>query len=104
MILVRGHGRAQTDCRFSLIGLAAQAAPRQPKSGVGTCLAPAGKRYYAARMLERKASISERSTSASRRSAPEALSTSLAADPASVEAVETPTMLLETSLVPPAAC
>ena len=49
-------------------------------------------------------SISERSTSASRRSALEALRTSLAAVPASAEAVETPTILLETSLVPPAAC
>ena len=55
-------------------------------------------------MFSRNASISARSTSASRRSAPEALSTSLAAVPASVEAEETPTMLLETSLVPPAAC
>src|SRR5436190_24391646 len=61
-------------------------------------------RFYAARMLLRKASISARSTSASRRSALEALSTSPAADPASAEAVETPTMLLETSAVPPAAC
>jgi hypothetical protein len=34
----------------------------------------------------------------------EALSTSPAAVPASAEAVETPTMLLETSDVPPAAC
>jgi len=38
--------------------------------------------------LERKASISDRSTSASRRSAPEAVSTSLAAVPASIEAEE----------------
>src|SRR4030081_2358839 len=62
------------------------------------------KTLYAARMLERKASISERRTSASRRSAPDAFSTSLAAARASVEAVLTPTMLLETSEVPPAAC
>src|SRR6267378_3278415 len=55
-------------------------------------------------MLERNASISERSTSASRRSSPDALSTSPAADPACAEAVETPTLLLETSEVPPAAC
>ena len=55
-------------------------------------------------MLDKNASISERSRSASRRSAPEALSTSPAADPASAEAVETPTILLETSDVPPAAC
>src|SRR4249919_1272747 len=55
-------------------------------------------------MLDRKASISERSMSASRRSASDALSTSVAARPASAEAVETPTMLLETSAVPPAAC
>src|SRR5665647_858960 len=61
------------------------------------------KRLQAARMLERNASISERSTSASRRSSPEALSTSLAADPAWDDAVETPMMLLETSDVPPAA-
>src|ERR1700693_5077028 len=61
-------------------------------------------RLQATRMLERKASISERRTSASRRSAPEAFRTSDAADPASAEAVETPMMLLETSLVPPAAC
>jgi len=48
-------------------------------------------------MLDRNASISARNTSASRRSAPDALSTSLAAEPASAEAVLTPTMLLETS-------
>jgi hypothetical protein len=64
----------------------------------------AWRKPQAARMLERKASISERSMSASRRNAPEALSTSPAADPASAEAVLTPTMLLETSLDPPAAC
>src|SRR6195952_2709573 len=63
-----------------------------------------GVRGYAARIFDRNASISSRSTSASRRSALEAVSTSLAAVPASVEAEETPTMLLETSLVPPAAC
>ena len=55
-------------------------------------------------MLPRNASISARSISASRRSAPEAPSTSPAADPASAEAVLTPTILLDTSLVPPAAC
>src|SRR5205823_10546934 len=53
---------------------------------------------------DRNASISSRSTSASRRSAPEAVSTSPAAVPACDEALETPTMLVETSLVPPAAC
>src|SRR5437588_543202 len=48
---------------------------------------------YAAR-FDRKASISERSRSASRRSASDEFSTSAAAAPASAEAVETPTMLL----------
>src|SRR5262249_15755598 len=57
-------------------------------------LAPPQNEDQAARMLLRNASISERSVSASRRSASEALSTSVAAAPASAEAVETPTMLL----------
>jgi len=48
--------------------------------------------------------MSDRSPSASRRSAADAVRTSLAAAPASVEAVETPVMLLDTWLVPPAAC
>src|ERR1700688_2682062 len=109
------------------IGLAAQSARRQPKNKCGLTKRPlqgstTGEggaihalraqgcrlrrmaKAQAARMLERKASISERRTSASRRSAPDAFSTSLAADPASAEAVLTPTMLLETSEVPPAAC
>src|SRR3984957_11948522 len=102
------------------IGLAAQSARRQPKNNCDFDKTAASRaqimRYarrhwpaahgaaHAARILERNASISERSTSASRRSALEALSTSPAADPASLEAVLTPIMLLETSLVPPAAC
>src|ERR1700734_4130440 len=61
-------------------------------------------RPQAARMFDRKASISARRTSASRRSAPDAVSTSPAADPAWDEAALTPMILLETSLVPPAAC
>ena len=48
-------------------------------------------------MLDRNASISARNTSASRRSALDAVNTSLAAAPASAEAVLTPTILLETS-------
>src|ERR1700754_4946072 len=59
---------------------------------------------YAARIFDRNASISARSTSASRRSASEEESTSAAAVPASLEALLTPTMLEDTSLVPPAAC
>src|SRR2546423_12586712 len=112
------------------IGLAAHSVQRQPKKQwqfgqKASCMAVIPGRiedanpesrdsgFYAshspgmtnlARMLVRKASISARRTSASRRSALEAPSTSPAADPASAEAVETPTMLLETSAVPPAAC
>jgi len=48
----------------------------------------------AARMLVRKASMSDRSPSASRRSAADAVRTSLAAAPASVEAVENVTVLV----------
>jgi len=46
-------------------------------------------KFYAARMLERKASISERRTSVSRRCALDAFSTSPAAVPASAEAMRT---------------
>src|ERR1700759_4062362 len=56
---------------------------------------------YAARILLRNASISARSPSASWRSEADALKTAEAASPASAEAVETPTMFDETSLVPP---
>src|SRR4051812_50049028 len=56
----------------------------------------------AARMFDRNASISARSTSASRRSAPEAVSTSPAAVPASVGGEETPPRVLGSPLGPPA--
>src|SRR5437016_7303894 len=90
---------------FVAVGLAAQSAPRQPKNNcqsakhggmpaqlaakpIYSCIAAIpgrceGFESYAARMLDKNASISERSTLVSCCSALEALSTSPAADPAS---------------------
>src|SRR5207237_7835634 len=56
--------------------------------------------FRSALMLVRNASTSARKVSASRRSASEALNTSLAEVPAWAEALETPVMLLDTSVVP----